>query len=120
MIVVDVVVGCCTGTTPHHTFCICHMPYAIMSVPSSTPGASLVIMNQPPPLETTIPWKPPAEPANPVVKGLPLHYGSILYVLSFFPYSLLYARGARLAAWDGIPLVGWRLAVSSSSERAVV
>lgn len=84
MIVVDVVVGCCTGTTPHHTFCICHMPYAIMSVPSSTPGASLVIMNQPPPLETTIPWTPPAEPANPVVKGLPLHYGSILYVLSYF------------------------------------
>lgn len=41
-------------------------------------------MNQPPPLETTIPWTPPAEPANPVVKGLPLHYGSILYVLSFF------------------------------------
>lgn len=77
-------------------------------------------MNQPPPLETTIPWTPPAEPANPVVKGLPLHYGSILYVLSFFSYSLLYARGARLAAWDGIPLVGWRLAVSSSSERAVV
>ncbi|KAI5367289.1 Putative amidase [Septoria linicola] len=42
---------------------------------TSTQG---VHINKPQVHETTIPWHAPADPANPVVKGLPLHLGAIL------------------------------------------
>ena len=66
------VIFCCTAPayTNEHT---CN---DIMS--PSTQGEYTI--NQPRAYETAIPWTSPPEPANPVVKGLPLHYGSILYV----------------------------------------
>ncbi|GIZ42497.1 hypothetical protein CKM354_000576300 [Cercospora kikuchii] len=45
---------------------------------SSTTPQGIVYINKPQPHETRAPWREPPEPANPVVKGLPLYYGAIL------------------------------------------
>ena len=47
---------------------------------SSTTPQGIIYINKPQPHETRAAWREPPEPANPVVKGLPLYYGAILYV----------------------------------------